>query len=162
MLLKFFAHSDATAYLRGLAEEFNESTNAIRHELNNLSKAGFLVSREDGRTILYKANKDHPLFNEVRNLVHKYLGIDKIIENIVHRLGDIELAMIIGDYARGTDSGMVELVLVGTVDQQYLDKLTTKAQTMIKREIRVQVITPNYFELNRELYKHALLVWKKN
>lgn len=162
MLLKFFAHSDSTAYLRGLAEEFNESTNAIRHELNNLSKAGFLISREDGRTILYKANKDHPLYNEVRNLVHKYLGIDKIVENIVHRLGDIELAMIVGDYARGTDSGRVELVLVGVVDQKYLEKLIIKAETIIKREIRVQVIAREYFELNNELYKHALLVWKKN
>jgi NTP pyrophosphatase (non-canonical NTP hydrolase) len=36
MLLKFFTNGTSSAYLRGLAEEFGESTNAIRHELNNV------------------------------------------------------------------------------------------------------------------------------
>ena len=89
MLLKFFTNTSATAYLREMAEEFDESTNSIRHELNNLSKAGYLVSHEDGRTIRYKANTDHPLFNEVKNLVHKYLGIDKIIDNVLARIGEL-------------------------------------------------------------------------
>ena len=56
-----------------------------------------LISREDGRTILYRANTQHPLYNEVRNLVHKYLGIDKIVENILSRLGDLQACF----YCRG-------------------------------------------------------------
>ena len=83
MLLKFFTNSEATAYLRCLAEECDESTNSFRHERNNLSKAGYLVSQEDGRTIRYRANTNHPLHNEVRNLGHKSLGIDKIIDQIL-------------------------------------------------------------------------------
>src|SRR5688500_16813291 len=121
MLLRFFTNSHATAYLRGMAEEFGESTNAIRHELNNLSKAGYLVSTEEGRTILYRANTNHPLYNEVRNLVHKHLGIDKIIQNIVAKLGDLTLAFIVGDYAQGKDSGTIEVVLVGVVKENYLN-----------------------------------------
>jgi len=87
--------------MRGLAEEFDESTNSIRHELNNLSKAGYRTSQEDERTILYRANTSHPLYNEVKNLVHKYLGIDKIIDHVLLRLGDLKLAYMVGDYARG-------------------------------------------------------------
>lgn len=161
MLLKFFTNSNATAYLRGMAEEFGESTNSIRHELNNLSNAGYLISREEGRTILYQANTDHPLYNEVRNLVHKYLGIDKIVENILSRLGDLQYAFIIGDYAQGKDSGTVDLLLVGAINEKYLNKLVWKATALVKRKIRTRVIDIRTFEITRSEFASALLVWKK-
>jgi hypothetical protein len=162
MLLKFFTNSHATAYLRGLAEEFGESTNAVRHELNNLSKAGYLTSAEDGRTILYRANTDHPLYNEVKNLIHKYLGIDKIIENIVRRLGDVHAAFIVGDYAQGRDSGIIELVLVGQPDQKYLDKLVFKAEKLISRTIKVVVLSTTQYEEEKSHFHTSLLIWKKD
>ena len=40
-------------------EEFNESTNSIRIELNRLTKSDLLVSNNKGRTIIYKANINH-------------------------------------------------------------------------------------------------------
>jgi hypothetical protein len=159
MLLKFFINSDATAYLRGLAEEFGESTNSIRHELNNLSKAGYLISSEKGRTIEYKANTKHPLFNEVKNLVHKYLGIDKIIETVISKLGDVKAAYLIGDYAKGKDSGTIELLLVGDIDQVYLTRLADKASTLIHRNIKTQVISKLRFESEKGDLLHALLLW---
>ncbi len=159
MLLKFFTNGTSTAYMRGLAEEFGESTNAIRHELNNLSKAGYLVSSEEGRTIQYRANTSHPLFNEVRNLVHRYLGIDQIIDKILAKLGDLRAAYIVGDYARGKDSGTIELVLVGDIDKAYLQQLVEKAKALIKREIRVTHITPDAYERDRNAYAQGLMVW---
>ena len=159
MLLKFFTNSAATAYLRGLAEEFDESTNSIRHELNNLSKAGYLTSQEDGRTILYRANTSHPLYNEVKNLIHKYLGIDKIIEQILSRLGDLEAAYIVGDYAVGKDSGTIELVLVGNVNEAYLQRLAEKAKGLLHRNIKTEVMSRVEFNLNKVKFEKALLVW---
>lgn len=160
MLLKFFINSHSTAYLRGMAEEFGESTNSIRHELNNLSKAGYLISSEEGRTILYRANTAHPLYNEVKNLVHKYLGIDTIIDNILSRLGDLKLAFIVGDYAHGKDSGTIELVLVGTLDEVYLNKLVAKAKRLIKRNIITSTLTEHEFQQNSSRFNTALVVWR--
>jgi DNA-binding transcriptional ArsR family regulator len=161
MLLKFFTNSHATAYLRSMAEEFGESTNAIRHELNNLSKAGYLISSEEGRTILYRANTNHPLFNEVKNLVHKYLVIDKIIDNILSKLGDLKAAFIVGDYAKGRDTGTIELVLVGAVNEKYLNKLVLKAKDLLHRNIRIELIDTEEFENSRKKFETALLVWRK-
>jgi hypothetical protein len=161
MLLKFFTNAHATAYLRGMAEEFGESTNAIRHELNNLSKAGYLISKEDGRTILYRANTGHPLYNEVKNLVHKYLGIDKIIDNILSRLGDLQMAFIVGDYAKGKDSGTIELVLVGAVNEKYLNKLVEKAKTILHRNIKTELVSETDFKQSHGRFDAALLVWSK-
>lgn len=159
MLLKFFTNRHATAYLRGMAEEFGESTNAIRHELNNLSKAGYLVSKEEGRTILYQANTQHPLYVDLKNLVHKYLGIDKIIENILSRLGDLKVAFIVGDYAQGKDSGTIELVLVGMINQNYLKKLLEKASKLIDRNIKTKLISWDEYTRDREQFENALMVW---
>jgi hypothetical protein len=157
MLLKFFTNSASTAYLRGLAEEFGESTNSIRHELNNLSKAGYLISTEEGRTIQYRANTLHPLYNEVKSLVHKYLGLDKIIDTIVSKLGDLQAAYIVGDYAIGKDSGTIELLLVGQIDEVYLTKLVSKATGLINRKIKVSQMSEADF--SKEKYQSALLVW---
>lgn len=157
MLLKFFVNSSATAYLRGLAEEFDESTNAIRHELNNLSKAGYLISEGNGRTIEYRANTAHPLYASLKNLMYKYLGIDTIVENIVHKLGDLQAAYIIGDYARGKDSGTIEVLLVGNIDEEYLNKLVEKAQALVQRNIKVSHIQKQAF--NQDQFTDCLLVW---
>ena len=159
MLLKFFTNSSSTAYLRGLAEEFGESTNSIRHELNNLSKAGYLISSEEGRTIQYRVNTQHPLYHEVKSLVHKYLGIDKIVDNIISKLGDLRAAYIIGDYAQGKDSGTIELLLVGKIDKEFLKRLVVKAQGLIKRDIEIVQFEESEFEKARAKYQNALLVW---
>lgn len=159
MLLKFFTNSSSTAYLRGLAEEFNESTNSIRHELNNLSKAGYLISNENGRTVEYRANTGHPLFMDLKNLAHKYLGIDKIIENIVNKLGTLQAAYIIGDYASGKDSGTIELLLIGEIDQTFAKQLVKRAKTLVKRDIKLILLDKEQWEQDKSNHSTALLLW---
>jgi DNA-binding transcriptional ArsR family regulator len=139
LLLKFFSNQSNKAYLRALAEEFGESTNAVRVELNRLSEAGLLESETAGNTILYKANDKHPIYRDIRSLVSKYLGFDQIIETVLGRLGDLELAVVVGDYAKGNDSGVIDLRLIGQVDLNYLTQLIPKAEGLIKRKIRYSI-----------------------
>ena len=56
LLIKFFLNSDNTAYLRNLEDEFGESTNGIRIELNKFEKAGFLTSFSEGNKKIFTAN----------------------------------------------------------------------------------------------------------
>jgi hypothetical protein len=165
MLLKFFSNSNSTSYLRELAGEFGESTNSIRLELNKLSKAGYLTSSSKGRTIEYRANTTHLLFPEIKKLVHKYLGIDTIVEDVVNkvvsRLGKVLVCFITGDYANGKDSGIIDIVFVGDVDQKYLRVCIERAEGLIKRKIRSLVLSPSEFETNKEDLKveKAILLW---
>ena len=152
LLLKFFSNANTQSYLRSLAEEFGESTNAVRVELNRLSEAGFLVSSSSGNTIVYKANKKHPLFPEITGIVSKYLGLDSLIEQVISHLGDLKQAWVVGDYAHGKDTGLIDLVLVGDIDKAYLEKLIGKAEALIHRKIRTLVLTPEELPLfDREL-----------
>lgn len=140
LLIKFFSNSGNQGYLRGLAEEFNESTNAIRIELNRLSKAGLLVSEAQGKTKSYKANQQHPLFMEMKSIVAKYLGFDRLMELVIKNLGNVKKAIVVGDYAKGIDSGTIELILVGReINLEYLAYLIEKAEFKIKRNVRVQM-----------------------
>lgn len=168
MLLKFFSNSSASAYLREMAKEFGESTNSIRTELNNLSEAGYLISEEKGRSIYYKANTGHPLYNELKSLVHKYLGIDKILEDVIHkvlkRLGKLEMAFITGDYAEGRDSGIIDLVVVGDIDQHYFKTCVDKVEKLINRRVRSLVLTAEEYTKSRATLNpdKALWLWRED
>lgn len=150
LLLKFFSNSSNAAYLRSLAEEFGESTNSVRVELNRLKEAGLLESEASGNTILYKANTKNPLFPDLRNVVSKYLGFDHIIEEVVARLGDVELAFVSGAYAEGRDNGIIDLVLVGEVNKVKLFEYVERTEKIIHRKLRPLLLTPKDFEQMRE------------
>ena len=161
ILLKFFMNPNNTAHLRGLAEEFNESTNGVRVELNRLTKANLLTRVSEGRTIKYQANTNHSLFNDISSIVKKYIGIDTLIDVLLAKLGNVELALVIGDYARGIDSGIIDLVLVGNVDREYLQVLIDKTEELIDRKIRPLILTKEELEnlSDRLETDKALVVW---
>jgi len=152
LLLKFFLNPESRSYLRELAEEFGESTNSVRVELNRLTEAGLLTSFDEGRTKVYRANTSHPLFPEIHSMVRKFTGIDQLIPQVLSKLGDIHSAYIVGDYARGTDSGIIDLVLVGEADKAYLQNLIDKVEPMLHRKVRYLTLSED--ELER--YKPAL------
>lgn len=162
LLLKFFSNQGNQAYLRALADEFGESTNAVRVELNRLSDAGLLESEPAGNTILYKANKNHPIYGDIRSLVSKYLGFDQIIETVLERLGDLELAVVVGDYAKGQDSGVIDLRLIGHIDLQYLSQLILKAEGLIKRKIRYSIQPSDASGMGYDFEAEAhIVLWTK-
>ena len=71
LLMKFFLNSNNSSYLRNLEEEFGESTNGIRIELNRFEKAGFLESRLEGNKKMFKVNVGHPLFKDLNSILMK-------------------------------------------------------------------------------------------
>lgn len=161
LLLKFFSNPANRAYLRSIATEFGESTNAIRLELNRLSEAGILLEKKEGNKVTYGANLIHPLFPEISSIVRKYLGLDQVIEKVLNKLGDIEQAYIVGDYALGKDSGTIQLWIVGTPNQEYLSALTEKAEQLIHRKINTVVWDANQwlgFQSELKEYSHVQ-VW---
>ncbi len=147
LLLRFFLNPDTRGYLRQLASDFGESTNSIRVELNKLSRAEILTSRMEGRNKVYKANTTHPLFQDIRNIVLKSTGIDQVVNNILNKLGDMELAFIRGDYATGKDSGLIDLVVVGDlINKQELERVRMKTEKLIGRKISVLRLTKAEYE----------------
>lgn len=163
LLLKFFLNSNNKAWLRLLESEFGESTNAIRLELNRFQDAGLLISQNEGNKKIYKANTEHPLFTEINHLIIKHIGLDKVIDNIVLSLGELNSVYLVGELAKGNNSNLIDLWFIGEkIDKNYLLILIEKAEKIIKRKIRYVIL--NQEEL-QDFTKHKskneiLLLWK--
>lgn len=140
LLIKFFINITNKGYLNSLANEFGESTNSVRKELNNLSSAGFLVKKHDNNKIYYSANDKHPLFSVLQEIVRKHLGIEDIIFRIINNLGDVKKIILMGDYAKGLDTGTIEVLIVGkNLNKNYLDEIQPKIEKEIKRKINFMI-----------------------
>ena len=161
LLIRFFFNPQTRSYLRELAKEFRVSTNSVREELNQLTRTNLLKSQKNGRQVYYMANTAHPLFPELKAMVAKVMGIDQVIEGIVNRLGYLEKAFLIDDYAEGKDSGIIDLLLVGEIDQTQLNDLIRKTERYIKRKIRPLVLsTTEYKEMFPVLTSRpSVLIW---
>ncbi len=162
LLIRLFFNPQAKSYLRELAKEFDVSTNSVREELNQLTKTDLLKSEKNGRQVYYMANTKHTLFPELKSMVSKTIGIDQVIDSIVTRLGHLERAYLIDDYAEGKDTGIIDLLLVGDVDEYHLNDLSRKTERYIKRKIRSLVLGKDEFESFHAKMKNRpwLLIWE--
>jgi len=164
LLVKFFLNPGASAYLRSLEKEFGESTNAIRTELNRFEEAGLLHSNMDGNKKLFSANSDHPLFKDIHHIVLKHFGIDQAIEEIIEKLGNLKYVFLTGEFARGNDSNIIDLIFVGNqLDRNYLVHLIEKAESLIERKVRYVIYSIREFEdfKQSDNHNHILLLWKQ-
>ncbi len=162
LLMKFFLNYHTISYLRDLASEFGESTNAIRLELNKMEEAGLLLATHKGNKKLFKANAKHPLFEGIRGLLLRHTGIDHIVEKVAKTLGGLHSAYLINSFARGVDSPEITLLLIGRdMDEAYLEKVIPKAEEMIGRKIAYTIAPPEDAEGLLGHHPEALLVWKE-
>ena len=164
LILKFFLNSSASAYLRSLENEFGGSTNAIRVELIRFEKAGLLKSFYKGNKKYFQAETKHPLFHSINNLLMKNIGFDHIIEEVIEKLGDIKSVFIVGDFAKGLDNKIIDLIFVSEkINLNYLTELIQKVEKLIKRKIRYLILSTKEFADYRKENKgiDPLLLWKE-
>jgi len=162
LLIRFFFNPNTSSYLRELSKEFNVSTNSVREELNQLTRTKLLTSQKSGRQVFYKANQEHPLFPELKSMVSKVMGIDQVIDGIVNRLGDLECAYLLDDYAEGKDTGIIDLLLVGDIDQYHLNDLSRKTERYIKRKIRSLVLSRDEYNqlIPKLIDRPRVMLWE--
>lgn len=162
IIMRLFANPSCQSYLRELAEEFGASPSHVKEELRQLSSSNLLISKKSGRQVIFSANTQHPIFRELHSMVRKALGMDQVLESIIKRLGNLEKAILIDDYAEGKDTGIIDLLLVGDIDHANLQDLTKKTEHYINRKIRTLSLTLDEFtNLQTTLKKRPqFLLWK--
>ena len=153
LLIRFFLNLANKSHLRGIANDLNESTNSIRLELNNLTKAGYLIKKKEKNKINYLANHKHPFFKILVNLIRKHTGIESIISNIVSSIKGLKSIYLLGDYAIGKDSGHIKIYIEGKItDFKFINEVIAKTEKKINRRITlVDEIDP--FETKLLIYE---------
>lgn len=135
LLIKFFMNVNDEGYLRGLASDLNESSNGIRKELINLQKAGILTRNEQkvtGNQIVYKVNAQNPFFGLIQKLIFKHVGFDNLAKIIFENCTNLHRIFVIGDYAKGMDTGTIEVVIEG-------DALSQKNSFLLSQKIEDEI-----------------------
>lgn len=147
LLTKLLLNPAAKVYLRGLERDLGVSSNTVRLELNKLSDMRLIEVKEDDGSNKkhYSVNTHHPLFDSLRGIILKYVGIDQILERVIYKLGNVEAVYLTGDLAEGRNAQFVDLVLVGDIDKHYLYQLTEKVEPLIDKKIRVGVFQSHEF-----------------
>lgn len=152
LLLKLFLNPQVSCYLRELAKEFGVAPNAIKEELDSLSSAGYLEKQQQGRSMFYRANQRHTFFPEIHSIVKKTIGIDRIIEQVMSKVGRVDAVYILDDYAQGKDSGLIDVLVVGDVNKKRIEGLIGPVENKIERKLRVLVLGTEEFENSREVF----------
>ena len=157
LLIKFFVSQANRGYLNGLATEMGESTNAIRKELNHLHDAGYLQKEKANNKIQYKANTKHPMFSVLQKVILKHLGLEDAVEIVLERMGDVEQIILIGNYAKGIDSGKIEIIIVGQdLNTSYVRNLEEKLEKLINRKVAF------FLSASHRLNADELILFNKN
>ncbi|MDC1219726.1 ArsR family transcriptional regulator, partial [Flavobacteriaceae bacterium] len=154
---KFFVSQANRGYLNGLATEMGESTNAIRKELNHLHDAGYLQKEKSNNKVQYKANTKHPMFSVLQKVILKHLGLEDAVEIVLERMGDVEQIILIGNYAKGIDSGKIEIIIVGQdLNTSYVQNLEEKLEKLISRKVAF------FLSANHRLNADEIILFNKN
>lgn len=147
-MTKLLLNPTSKVYLRGLERDLGVSSNTVRLELNKLSEMHLIEMQEEdvnAKVKHYAVNTHHPLFASLRGIILKYVGLDQVLEQIIHKLGNVDKVYLTGDLAQGRNSSFVDLVIVGDVDKTYLYKLVEKAESLIGKKIRVGLFSASEF-----------------
>ena len=153
LLIKFFISQTNKGYLNGLANEMGESTNSIRKELNHLYDAGYIKKIKNENKIEYKVNSKHPLYETLKKVVFKHLGLEDIVETVISKMGNVKKIIVIGDYAEGIDSGNIEVFLIGDdLNFNYISQLEEKIEKLINRKVSFYLTSKLTYEK-----KHIIL-----
>jgi len=118
-----------------------------------------ITSRQDGKKKIFQVNREHPLYSDINSMVRKFTGLDYIVEHITKKLGNLQAVYLAGDLVNGMDTDVIDLVLVGEVDEEYLVNLVEKSKSIINRDIRY-LVENNYEVINSTM--PMMLLWKKD
>ncbi len=97
------------------------------------------MAQQDGQKVLYRPNIQNPFYRELCGLVSKHMGFDHLIERVLDQVGELIAAYVVGEYAKGLDTGTIEVAIVGDVDSEYLERLTKCAQKELSRKVKIRV-----------------------
>ena len=72
----------------------------------------------------------------LRKVVLKHLGVEDIVETVLERMGNVQEIILVGDYAKGNDSGLIEVFLIGKeLNMEYITQLEEKIENLIRRKV---------------------------
>ena len=150
----FFTNPNERYYVRQLQAMLNISVGTIHREIKGLEDIGILTGMTQANIKFYSANKTHPLFQDLRNIVAKTLGVETALKETLAEIPGIKLAFTYGSFVSGQETarGVINMCVMGRFDEELLGASMQKLGKRLKRRINCAPMSETKFR--RELKKH--------
>lgn len=148
LLRLYFSNSDRKYYLRELERLLGFSVANIRRELLKLEKTGLFKTKRMGNLVYYSLNKNYPLYNELKNIVFKTIGVEGALREIINAIQGVEIALIYGSFATGKEMEMsdIDLLIIGSPNEEELMTDIDKLEEKLRREINYTIYSRNEYK----------------
>jgi predicted nucleotidyltransferase len=149
-------------HMREMERQSGLAIGTIQQDLKKLSALDLILSNRDGNRLYYRANPNHPLFNEIKNLVVKTTGAIPLLTNAFHSKEvveqDISIAFIFGSIARNEEKSAsdIDLMIIGNIGLRKISHLLSGMSERLGREINPHVLTPRDFKKKLSTQDHFL------
>lgn len=148
MLALLFNNEDRRYYLRDMANEVGISIGSVNPALQEMVHAGIIDVNLEGRKKFYSINRFCPIYEELKNLVLKTVGVVEPIRDALEPLRDrIDVAFIFGSVATGEDTGRsdIDIMVIGQLSLRQISAATYPLEKKIGREVNPHVYSPERF-----------------
>jgi len=152
-----FGLDEKEVHLREMERQASLSLGTIRQDLQKLVKLDLVMTRRDGNRLYYRANTEHPLYQDIRKLVLKTAGLVEIFKSVLDREG-VEVAFVFGSLARNREKAAsdVDLMVIGTIGLRPLSSWLSGVSEQIGREINPHTLTAEEFRRRKKKGDHFL------
>ncbi len=137
----FFKNPDKEYYFREIAKNLNKEPSHYQKYLDNLVEDNILLDERRGNMRFFRLNKEHPLYEEIKSIVSKTIGLENELKELVDKLDSVDCAFIFGSMAKGTENSNsdVDLMLIGDINQDALTTAISSVEGKIAREINYHI-----------------------
>jgi predicted nucleotidyltransferase len=151
VLRALFADPSRSFYASELIRTAGTGSGAAQRELAKLEAAGLIEARRVGHQKHYQANASSPLFPELRNIVHKTVGLaDPIRAALKPLTPSIRAAFVYGSVARSADRASSDIDLMVISDTlTYGEVFNRLGRMSLGRNINPTVYTVAEFAQRR-------------
>ncbi len=149
VLAMLYGHPDKSYYLREIARHIGVSVGPVQRELDQIHRVGLVTRTSSGHQVFYQANPAGPVFEEMRALVAKTVGVVDVIHSALAEISaKIRVAFIYGSIARQeeTSESDIDLMVIGRVRLDEVLVRLSKAQVALGRDINPTVYSSREFK----------------
>jgi len=141
-----FGTSGQPLHMRDIERKSGFAIGTIQGELKKLSGLDLVLKEKDGNRTYYRANKNHPLYSDIHNLVLKTTGLVDVLKNALETK-KIKLAFVFGSFARSEEKAGsdIDLMVIGNLGLLDLTKLLANTQETLFREINPHIHSEEEF-----------------
>ena len=154
-----YGRADETFYLRQIERLAGVGLGPLQRELKQLTNAGILNRSVRGQNVYYQANPDCPIFDELKSLVIKTVGVGDLIRTAFLQLNDrINIVLLYGSIARGEErrGSDIDILVVGNVTFAEIASTLSPVQQNINREVNPTVYSVSEFKNKLHEENHFL------